>query len=279
MLYPPPPQAMVSKGIRNAVLWGHFFLSCSSMKWLILRGLVREQRHWHGFREVLEQKLKQVDPDAEVYAIDLAGFGTEVSRISPTTITGIVEDIRVRWKNMKKHDQENWGILAVSLGGMVAANWTSRFPDDFKKAVLINSSMSGLSPIQDRMIPKNYPTIIRLLLSRNLVHREKTILGMTTNLNPEKIAERAEKQADYGKDVNKINAVYQILAAILFRAPQTIRVPMMVLVGDGDTLVSPKCSEAIAKKYQAQLNRHPTANHDLATDDPHWVADQVASWR
>ncbi len=248
------------------------------MKWLILRGLVREQRHWHDFKNILEARLKSIDPQAEVYALDMAGFGTEVNRISPKTISGIVEDVRDRWTKLKKNEEEQWGILAVSLGGMVAAHWTSSYPGDFKKAVLINSSMSGLSPVHQRMMPQNYSKVLKLLVSKNLVQREKTILSMTTNFSSELIQSRAEKQAPYGEKVNRFNALFQIMAAIRFKAPVKIETPMLVLVGDGDRLVSPKCSEAIAKQYSAKILRHPTANHDLASDDPEWIAAQVSAW-
>jgi len=248
------------------------------MKWLILRGLVREQRHWHEFKGILEGKLKSIDPSAEVHAIDMAGFGTEIERVSAKTIAGIVDDLRQRWNLLKKTPDEEWGVLAVSLGGMVTACWISRYPEDFKKAVLINSSMSGLSPIQDRMKPSNYSKIFKLLLSTDLVQREMTILSMTTNFPKDRIRARAEKQAPYGQNVNKMNAVYQIMAAIRFKAPERIVTPMIVLVGDGDQLVSPRCSEAIARQYQAKLIRHPTGNHDLTADAPEWVADQVGAW-
>lgn len=248
------------------------------MKWLIMRGLVREQRHWGEFRDIFRNKIVSKYPDAEIYALDLPGFGTEVHRVSPKSIDAIVEDVRDRWKKLHTKPGEKWGLLAVSLGGMVAAHWCNKYPDDFKNVVLINSSMSGLSPIHHRMIPKNYARIVRLLFSKNLFHREKRILGMTTNHDQEKIQIQAKIQAPYGEKVNRINAVFQIYAATKFRAPEKIKVPMMVLVGDGDQLVSPKCSEAIASHYGAVLKRHPTANHDLATDAPHWIADQVCDW-
>ena len=249
------------------------------MKWLIMRGLVREQRHWGSFKEIFESKLKSVDSETEIFTIDMPGFGTEVERISPRSIDGIVEDVRERWLQLKSDNNEPWGLLAVSLGGMVAAHWTSKYPGDFKKMVLINSSMSGLSPIHHRMMPKNYPHIIKLLLGSDLVEREKKILGMTTNLESEKIEKQALLQAPYGKKVNRLNAVYQIYAATRFRAPQKIAVPMLVLVGDGDQLVSPRCSDAIAQQYGALILRHPTGNHDLATDEPQWIADQVIQWK
>lgn len=278
MLYPPPPQIR-AQGIEKYCSLGSFFFIIIRMKWLILRGLVREQRHWGPFKEIFEKKLKSIDSEAKVFTIDMPGFGTEVGRTSPRSIDGIVEDVRKRWKKLKADSNEPWGLLAVSLGGMVAAHWSSKYPDDFERVVLINSSMNGLSPVYHRMLPKNYPTIVRLLLTRDLIQREKKILGMTTNHDLKKIEEQAKIQAHFGEKVNRLNAIYQIYAATLFRAPKKIKVPMLVLVGDGDQLVSPKCSVAIARQYGATIKRHPTANHDLAADEPHWIADRVAEWK
>jgi alpha-beta hydrolase superfamily lysophospholipase len=248
------------------------------MNWLILRGLVREQRHWGEFRDIFEERLQKANPESRVHTMDLPGFGTEVHRMSPKTISGIVDDLRHRWVEMKKSGHEEWGILAVSLGGMVAAHWASHHAGDFKKVVLINSSMSGLSPLHHRMMPSNYPRIIKLLLSKNIVEREKKILSMTTNLDIQNILKKAEKQAEYAKDVNRLNAVHQMIAAIQFKPPKKINSPVLVLVGQGDKLVSPKCSEAIASHFGAKLISHPTANHDLACDEPMWIADRVMEW-
>lgn len=249
------------------------------MNWLIMRGLVREQRHWGQFRKIFEEKIKSIDPEAKVFALDFPGFGTEVEKTSPKSIDGIVENVRARWKELNTGNNQPWGLLAVSLGGMVAAHWTSKYPEDFKKIVLINSSMGGLSPIHHRMMPHNYPRVIKLLLSMDLEQRELNILAATTNLSREKIEKQAKVQAPYGEKVNRLNAVFQIFAATKFKAPKKIATPMLVLVGEGDTLVSPKCSDAIARQYGAMIKRHPTANHDLATDEPYWIAEQVCSWK
>lgn len=247
------------------------------MNWLILRGLVREQRHWGEFKGIFETEIKKMNPGNRIVTLDFPGFGTEVRRLSPRSIHGIVEDLRTRWEKLKSTGEE-WGMLAISLGGMVSADWVSRFPSDFKKLVMINSSMSGISPIYHRMYPRNYPYVLKLLLSRDLVEREKKILSMTTNLDPTKIHEKARLQAEFGKGINRINAVNQMIAAVKFRAPEKIQIPTLVLVGQGDRLVSPLCSEAIAKKYGAEIRRHPTAGHDLATDEPRWIIEQILNW-
>jgi pimeloyl-ACP methyl ester carboxylesterase len=53
-------------------------------------------------------------------------------------------------------------------------------------------------------------------------------------------------------------------------------VPALVLVGDGDRLVSPGCSRALASHLGVELRVHPTAGHDLSLDAGPWFAAEVA---
>jgi alpha-beta hydrolase superfamily lysophospholipase len=246
------------------------------MNWLILRGLVREQRHWGEFALQFEAGLKEKDPGAKVFMLDFAGFGTESDRFSPTTIDGIVDDLRARWSAVSASGE--WCLLAVSLGGMVAMNWTSRYPDDFKKLVLINSSVGGLSPLFRRMQPANIPTILSLFFEKNIRNREARILSITTNLKGDALQKRADWQGGFAKVVRPRDAAAQIFAAIRFRAPARISIPVLVLTSKGDTLVHYSCSESIARHFGAELRAHETANHDLPTDDPNWVCSQVRDW-
>jgi pimeloyl-ACP methyl ester carboxylesterase len=247
------------------------------MNWLILRGLVREQRHWGDFKPEFENGLRKRDPEARVFGLDFAGFGTESERVSPATIDGIVDDLRARWRALDGEGKE-WCLLSVSLGGMVAMNWTSRFPEDFKKLVLINSSVGGLSPLFKRMQPRNIPTILSLFLEDDIRRREERILSITTNLKGDSLTKRADWQGGFAKPVRPRDAAAQILAAIRFRAPERIRIPVLVLTSKGDTLVHYSCSERIAEHFGAEIRIHESANHDLPTDAPEWVSEQVRAW-
>jgi len=247
------------------------------MKWLILRGLVREQRHWGDFKDGFQEFLRESDPDAGVFCLDFPGFGTESARTSPFSIDGIVDDLRGRWKRLQGSG-EPWSLLAISLGGMVAMNWTSRYPDDFKRLVLINSSATGLSPIHKRMKPENYPHILSLFGVRDILARERKILELTSNIRGDALEERARRHAGFARKVKKRDAVAQIVSAIRFRPPESIPVPLLVVSGRGDSLVDPSCSERIAEKYHGTLVSHGTANHDLALDEPRWLMEQIGSW-
>ena len=280
-LYPPPPQKEGSEHTIFSCVSGLRYLYSYIMKWLILRGLVREQRHWGMFRADFERMLKQTDPMAEVHAIDFPGFGTESHRPSPASISEIVDDLRSRWRSLStgtKEAPEPWGLLAISLGGMVAMNWTSRYPGDFQRLVLINSSATGLSPLYKRMKPSNYPHIFGLFFQRDLFSREKKILELTTNLKGEALETRARWNTEIAKEIRQADAAAQILSALRFKTPKAIPVPTLVLSSKGDTLVDYSCSERIAHRFGARLAIHDTGNHDLSIDAPEWIAAEVTAW-
>ncbi len=247
------------------------------MKWLMLRGLVREQRHWGDFARTFESALKEVDPKSETFKIDFPGFGTEFKRKSPASLSAIVADTRNRWLQLRKSGDE-WSIFAISLGGMVALQWLKEYPDDFKKVVLVNSSLPGINPLFKRMMPSNYPRILSLLFKSEIAIRERKILEMTTNLQGAELINRAREFAGFALPVRKKDALSQIYAAVRFTPPEKVTIPMLVLNGEGDRLVDPDCSTAIAKFYGGKLVQHPTANHDLPMDEPNWVANQVKQW-
>lgn len=249
------------------------------MNWLILRGFVREKRHWGPFPEIFETELKQIDPSAHVMMIDLPGFGDCIDLKSPMTVSGIVKNTRERWLKTRTN-QGDWNILAISLGGMVSLQWSHDYPNDFQRAVVINSSMSRLSPFYKRVNPKYYGKIAKLIINPKPEVRERKILEMMTNLKGHQLEERAQLHIKYANEKNpkRRNALAQMIAVARFSPPKKINSKLLVLVSLGDQFVSPDCSHAIAKYYHAPILEHSHANHDFATDDPHWISEQVKNW-
>ena len=87
--------------------------------WLMLRGMAREQRHWGRFPEALRASLG----GDRLHCLDLPGTGTEHARGTPASIRGIKDDVRARWLQLKAQQPGPWGLIAISLGGMVAMRW------------------------------------------------------------------------------------------------------------------------------------------------------------
>jgi pimeloyl-ACP methyl ester carboxylesterase len=244
--------------------------------WILLRGLMREQRHWGRFPGQLARAL----PGATLITPDLPGNGIHHARTSPTTVADIVAFCR--------HDLQARGVpppyslLALSLGGMVAVEWASRHPDEIDRAVLINTSMRPFSRFHQRLRWRNYPDILRTLLDGGVDAQERLILRLTSRHGD--AADRAgllRRWLDYQRQypVARANALRQLWAAARYRAPATRpAAPLLVLSSSGDQLVDPRCSQQLAQAWHAPHRVHPDAGHDLPLDDGDWVAAQVAAW-
>jgi pimeloyl-ACP methyl ester carboxylesterase len=241
-----------------------------SENWFFLRGLVRESGHWAGFLE----KFKLAFPDRRVVPLDLPGSGAHFRETSPVSIAGYVEALRAEF--LAQRGEKNF-LFAISLGGMVGVEWMHRHPADFNGAVLVNTSLRGLSPLHHRLRLKNWGTVLRLLTSGSLALREQTILEMTSGRR-ERFAALAPEWVEIQRQrpVAKRNALRQLLAAIKFRPPASRPQPKILLLnGAQDQLVHPRCSEALAHHWGAPLRVHPTAQHDLTLDEPEWVLEQL----
>ena len=244
-------------------------------RWLMLRGLTREARHWGPFPRRLEAAL----PGAQTFCVDLPGVGTEAGRPSPRTIEAITHDLRRRWLALSAEHPGAWRIVAISLGGMVAADWCGRFADDFEAAVLINTSAGNLSLPHHRMRLGVLPRVLRSSLTRDLSARERLILGFTTRTKH--TDERLVNEwAGYAREVQvgRGVALAQVVAAMRFRAPERLSMPSLVLCSEGDELCAHECSRRLAERFGSELRVHPDAGHDLPTDAPEWVASEIVRW-
>jgi len=240
--------------------------------WVLLRGLVRESRHWGEFVPILAQRLTQ----SRLIALDLPGNGALHRQRSPGNIADMVEACRAQLQGQGLAPP--YHLCAVSMGAMVAVQWAHRYPREIAAQVLINTSMRPFSPVFDRLQMHNWPTVLRLALWSTPVQWETAVLRLTTaRPHPEVLAQWVRWHETC--PVSKINALRQLLAAARFSAPPMARqVPTLLLASTQDQLVSVRCSQALAQAWQFPLQQHPAAGHDLTLDDPHWVADAVSAW-
>ena len=243
--------------------------------WILLRGLARESAHWGAF----VPQLQAAFPDAKITLLDLPGTGSLHRDASPDTIQAITDNVRSQALD-KGFLQQPVTILALSLGAMVAWEWMRRYPDDSCGAILMNTSFADLSPFYQRLRWQSYKDFIALAMTRDLHKRESKTLQLTCNRRDqdEQIAS-AWAKIQQERPISLKNSCRQIIAAASFK-PGDIKPqqPVLLLNGSGDRLVSPDCSEAIHKKWQLELRRHPWAGHDLTLDDGAWVALQLKDW-
>jgi pimeloyl-ACP methyl ester carboxylesterase len=244
--------------------------------WILLRGLMREQRHWGRFPGQLSQQL----PDAHIITPDLPGNGEHHALHSATSVAEMVEFCRAELH--ARGVPAPWSLLALSLGGMVAVEWASRYPQEIARCVLINTSMRPYSRFHQRLRWQNYPAILKQLWEGGVENQERLILRLTSREGDiEKRNGMLERWLGYQREcpVTRANALRQLWSAARFRAPpERPKVPLLVLSSHGDQLVDPRCSANLASAWQAAHAIHPTAGHDLPLDAGEWVAHEIGKW-
>jgi pimeloyl-ACP methyl ester carboxylesterase len=240
--------------------------------WVFLRGLTREQRHWGDFPDVFHQHM----PDARVVLLDLPGNGRLNSQPSPWTVAAMAEHCRAELR--RQGIPPPYQVLAMSLGAMVTAAWADAHPTELSACVLINTSMRPFSPFYQRLRPRHYGLILRLMLTGATPERwEATVLRLTSR-HVRNCEQLLQDWVSYRVDapVSRANALRQLWAAARFRAswaPPAARV--LILASAQDGLVNPVCSRDLAEQWRCDIDMHPSAGHDIPLDDGPWVAQQV----
>lgn len=180
-------------------------MSARPKKWFFLRGLVREAGHWSGFLERFEAAF----PDREAIPLEIPGNGKKFRERSPLSVAAMTDAVRDEFLARKGGENH---LFALSLGVMIALDWLHRFPGDVSSAVLVNTSVRGLSPLTQRLRPANYARIARMFATRDPSYIERTILEITSTRRPPGAAE-AWLAIHLARPVSSVNAVRQLVAA------------------------------------------------------------------
>jgi pimeloyl-ACP methyl ester carboxylesterase len=245
--------------------------------WVLLRGLTRESGHWGQFPALLQAQL---GGNARVLTPDLPGNGALHAQTSPSSVHDMAQACRATLQAQGLAPP--YHLLAMSLGGMVAVEWARRWPQEVAGAVLINTSLRGISPLHWRLRPANWPWLLWLALWWHCPQRcEAAVLRLTTRLQgPQPNELLCHWQALRTQHpVTAANALRQLWAAARYRAPESRpEVPLLILTSTRDGLVDPRCSQRLAQRWAASLAVHPAAGHDLPLDDGDWVATQLGAW-
>lgn len=243
--------------------------------WVLLRGLMREARHWGDFPVRLQHAM-----GGTVVTPDMPGNGKLYEQRSPNSVHEMTEACRSQLQALGHPPP--YQVLAMSLGAMVAVDWAARYPQELQNMVLINTSLAPYNPYYQRLRPANYVALFATLLFATSDRQQALILHLTSNLltNPQQ-AETLEQWHSYAREfpVTRVNALRQLYAAASYRAAiETIRVPVLLLSGEQDRLVDCRCSVSLAERWNCPIRLHPTAGHDLPLDDADWVLQQTQDW-
>ena len=224
--------------------------------------------------------LQERFPHARVVALDLPGNGRLNAVPSPTSVQAMTEC--ARRELLAQGLEPPYKLLAMSLGAMVAIAWATEHMQEVTGAVLVNTSVGIHQPFYRRLKPAAWlPLLCVVLPGASSALRERIIMRLTSHRHASAAAAPAEWiAARESHPVSRRNAWRQLLAALRFRSPHRApQVPMLVLSGERDRLVDPRCSRALAELWHTDRAQHPDAGHDIAFDDAEWLVRQIGEWQ
>jgi pimeloyl-ACP methyl ester carboxylesterase len=242
---------------------------------VILRGLIRE----NGHSQTLYNYHAQLKPNFIIHGLELHGNGQYFKMQSALSVSEMVEQVRADYLKIKQNysNEDEFTLAAISLGGMIAAEWMSKYPQDFKRLVLVNTSFKGICTTFERFRPDNFKSYIKLLFANTPVEKEEILFEFIL-FQKEKNRYLINHWAQIRQErpVSNLNTLRQLLAGWSFSLPiNPPNIPTWIMVGEKDQLVSPNCSHQIAKRWNVPLLQSFEAGHDLTNDDPKWLIDEI----
>ncbi|HTH77065.1 MAG TPA: alpha/beta hydrolase [Trinickia sp.] len=259
--------------------------------WILLRGLTRESGHWSH----LPEYLRAAGIEGDIAFADLPGSGRHVLDRAPLEVGRTTDFVRARLA--ATGPVAPYRLIALSLGAMVAVDWAQRFPEEIEALVLINTSMRRYSGPLERLRPAAWPAIVHIArrwgtrstegstsVSASALVERRNVETIIHALTCARIDTRDMDLAAWTEiferaSPTRANALRQLCAAARFRgAPIAPHCPTLLLASRADALVHPACSAKIAAAWGVAIGEHPWAGHDLAHDDPVWLAETIAAW-
>lgn len=241
--------------------------------WVFIRGLAREIAHWDDFPVRFSEQL-----GVPTHCLDLPGVGERFREDSPSTIPAIAADLRSRAR--ARFPTGDYNLFAISLGGMIAVEWMRQYASEISRAVLINTSLRGVSPIYHRLSPGAWAPLLRAFLQTDPAARENLVFKMVSSDPDAKaglLPGRVRSAVDH--PLSRKNFIRQLAAASRYRAPKDAPSKNVLLLHSlGDRLADPMCSARLAARWGWERKTHASAGHDLVLDDPQWCIVAVKDW-
>lgn len=247
---------------------------------LLIRGLSRQQGHWGEFPKCLEREFEKQGLEFKIAFEDLPGFGKRHQQTSPSNIAKIAELLVPTLEKLSIESHQKIHLVGISMGGMVAMELAGRFPEYCESLVMINSSVKPVARFYQRLRPKAYPAFLKAWFHPFMRESERQILKISSeNRIHDEILLDNWLELRKNNPPSRIAAIKQLIAASRFEAPSRPPINKVLLVASkNDHVASYLCTVNLANYWQVESVIHETAGHDLALDEPEWLARVCLDW-
>ncbi|MEM6633398.1 MAG: alpha/beta hydrolase [Bacteroidota bacterium] len=260
-----------------------FFLTCQvvsaqdSLHLYLIRGIGRESGHWGP--EFLN-RIQSQKPNCQIHFLDLPGSGIYFEQPALMSIPKMAEFLEQKYGGLTHQKSGMHVLLATSLAGNVALEWSYRYPHNFSGLILVGTSLKKVCKKKDRVQPEAKKGFVNIFLSNDLEERESKFLAINSNehQNNDSLLQ-AWIGIQHIHPVKRSALMKQTVAGMLYKPKEeTPQIPVLVIGSEGDKIVKPACICAVRKHLHASLTMHPSSGHGVPIDAPIWLADQVSDW-
>lgn len=197
---------------------------------------------------------------------------------TPLSIKGMVEIMRRKFQANRAEGEEAI-LIAVSLGGMIGCCWMKHHPEDFQRAVLINTSFGGFSPLYHRMRPSAFLHLSKLGILSGREKEAHALKLVSNNKDRFNFVLDHWDMIQKKRPISRSTTLRQLLAAMTFRVGDfSPNIPVYLIGSTHDRMVNIDCSRKIAQKWKVPLVEHPQGGHDLTSDHPEWMAEEISKF-
>ncbi len=216
-----------------------------------------------GFFRFIGQNLASRD-EAEVYAIDLRGFGNSKEEDLPIGDTSdfkkYLQDVAEVVEYVRKdHSGKKLFMFGHSMGGLHALWYVAKNPDP-PDALIIAGSSAAATPRDEKISVRSLAQFLRVAFS--LLFARKTMFDMYKP-GQAKVFEKSQEFRDHEEflindPLSTGRFTWRYLAsisALVRKATQNaskIRVPTLVIQGEADYMVSPAGTKKIFEKLASK---------------------------
>jgi 3-oxoadipate enol-lactonase len=226
---------------------------------VLVMGLASTLDMWHRTMPVMREHFRTI-------LIDNRGVGRSDVPAPPYSITTMAADVAAV---MDAAEIESAHLFGISMGGMIAQEFTLNYPQRVRSLVLGCTNFGG------RNVQPASPNVLEILRARGLMAADEAAWAMvpyiydkTTprDLVEQDIAIRMKWFPTTEGYFGQIGAIFSWEARP--RLSQ-IQVPTLVIHGETDELVPPENGKMIAELIpNARLVILPEASHIFVTDKP-----------
>lgn len=239
---------------------------------LLIRGLIRNLHHWGEFADQLEDQFCLI-------LFDNRGVGRSNTPPPPYSTAQMADDaIAV----LSAAGFERAHVMGMSLGGMIAQQVALRHPERVNRLIL------GCTRGHRRAGPPMRMSVVYEMLSSARLEPDEAVrssapLALSPHFveqNPQVIDRWVELARQYPP--TRAAFLGQVAAAARHDTRGKLRRvqhPTLVVTGDADRLIHPRCSELLARELpNAELRLLFGAAHDFTTEIPQQSSELVAEF-